>query len=157
MEKICVIDSQASGISGDKFLASLIDLGTEFGVNVVPDKSSEFHVFKGRVSLRKKKNGSEQAGQIINAGQARQIDHIKGKINEVVLRKSMFTKRIPSSYEIAIRESQPAAYWQFGRDDDRVVENLMPGRSYVGKYIGSAKRLEIGTDFENGQKLNAVH
>ncbi|MCD6296823.1 MAG: FecR domain-containing protein, partial [Deltaproteobacteria bacterium] len=86
------IPPEAYGFRVDTPSASLIDLGTEFGLNVTPDNSSEFHVFKGKVSLKKNKDGSREISQIINSGQARRITPDSDEIQKIQLSRYAFNK-----------------------------------------------------------------
>ncbi len=56
-----MVPPRAHGFRVDSSSVDLVDLGTEFGMQVAPDRRAEVHVFKGRVQLHKTNPGPGQA------------------------------------------------------------------------------------------------
>ncbi len=74
--------------------SSVIDLGTEFGVNVWPDGSSEVHMLLGKASVVSGPRGSAQANQILTGGQAGQVDKATGEFRSIPCRTEDFVRRL---------------------------------------------------------------
>ena len=146
---------EARGFTLNTPSASLVDLGTEFGVHVKEDGSSDIHVFKGKVSLLAGKIDDmigklfDTVEQIIEAGQAKRVLADSYKIQDIQFGGMAFVRNmpspyIPSPYELAVRKSKPVVYWRFDRKDSEGVDNVVdPGR-YRGRYSGAMVFDEFG-------------
>jgi hypothetical protein len=136
--------------------ASVIDLGTEFGVHVKEDGTSDLHVFKGKVALiarliAKKANGFNGIGtreQIVRAGQAKRVGAEGSRIQDIQFGETAFVRNMPSPYELAIRRSKPVAYWRFDESSQKVYESV--------RYFGNAKSEVIGPDLGDGKPNNGL-
>ena len=74
------VPSQAIGFTVATPTAEVIDLGTEFGVEVDVQKRTEVHVIRGRVQLLPAgATASTQRGETLHAGQARRVVGTTGK------------------------------------------------------------------------------
>lgn len=70
----------------------VIDLGTEFGVRVDFDGSSDVYMMKGKASVFSGTKGQTGQGEILIAGQARRVDS-KGAIEAIPMREEEFARR----------------------------------------------------------------
>ncbi len=69
------VPKQAIGFTIQTPMAKVVDLGTEFGVEVEPSGISEVHVFAGVVELSSLADGTRHpAGTLIRAGQAKRLE-----------------------------------------------------------------------------------
>lgn len=69
----------------------VIDLGTEFGVKVDFDSSSNVYMMKGKASVFSGSKGQTGQGQILTAGDARRVDS-KGGIETIPMRENEFAR-----------------------------------------------------------------
>ena len=131
--------------------ASIIDYGTEFGV-LVDEKANttEAHVFRGEVDLR---DGSDPArfnvSKRLKVGMAAAVT--SGRISNVYKTEpERFVKELPSKYEMAIRRSNPKAYWRFAES----LTNLLGNEKFTGRVEGEISYENLMTG--SGQRLNVV-
>jgi hypothetical protein len=76
--------------------ATIVDLGTEFGVHVTSFGSSEVHMIKGSASLIPGKSGHAKGSQILSAGSAKRVDSKTGGVTDVKLNDKAFVRQISS-------------------------------------------------------------
>jgi hypothetical protein len=137
--------------------ASMVDLGTEFGVQVKEDGTSDLHVFKGKVALvagpiGKKANGfngnNGAREQIVRTGQARRVLAGSSKIQDIRFSETAFLRNVPSPYELAVHQSKPIAYWRFSRDQKQIGDAL--------QYAGNAETAVTGPALGDGKANDAL-
>jgi len=87
--------------------ATIIDLGTEFGVKVDVDGSSDVHMFKGKASLVPGQAGQKKTGISLSAGQAKSVS-IDGRVNDIHPNASTFVK--PAQYQLMSKADKGSAY-----------------------------------------------
>ncbi len=75
--------------------STVIDLGTEFGIEVGFDGSTNVHMFKGKASLIPGQNGDKKEGMELLAGQAKEVTQT-GKVRAIQLQKQAFVRRFDS-------------------------------------------------------------
>ncbi|HIJ71880.1 MAG TPA: hypothetical protein HPP87_11030 [Planctomycetes bacterium] len=133
--------------------ASIIDLGTEFGVHVKADGSSDIHVFTGKVSLLAG-NIDNLVGklfytveQIVEAGQAKRVRAQSSKIQDIQFGRARFVCDMPSAYELAVRQSNPVLYWRF-EQDSKYTDRI--------RYFGDVRIEGIGPDLGDSKPNNAL-
>src|SRR3954451_6583420 len=102
--------------------ATVIDLGTDFGVEAVKDQESEVHVFHGDVlvDLHGIKNKWEDRVHLVT-GEATRIDYTTGMPSGINLDEDRFVRSLrdePSSYSRAIMQLQPAVYYRMEPTSD---------------------------------------
>jgi hypothetical protein len=99
-----LVSSQAKGFRVQTPTAQIKDLGTEFGVIVHPDKSTEAHVFKGHINVTLDPNITDQpTSLIVNSGQATAVDATGRTIQGgLAARADLFLLQLPPP-------SQPAS------------------------------------------------
>lgn len=76
--------------------SSIVDLGTEFGVKVDIDGSSELSMFKGRASLVGGKKGQTFQSMTLTKGQAMRVDNLSGEVCEIETLPHTFVRHISS-------------------------------------------------------------
>jgi len=146
-----IVPLEARGFTVNTPSASIVDLGTEFGVHVKKGGSSVIHVFKGQVSLmagefgRMVDNLGKKVAQIVKAGQAKRV--LAGRIQDIQFGQTAFERNMPSPYELAIRKSKPVIHWRFNRDS-KYTDGL--------QYFGNAKIETIGPDMGGGKPNDAL-
>lgn len=91
-----VVSEYATGFTVNTLSASIVDLGTEFGVSVEGDGSCSLHMFKGKASLIAGRKGQRRTSQIINVDEARSVDLITGQVEDIKLGEKSFVRRIDS-------------------------------------------------------------
>lgn len=89
------VSGQAKGFTIDTPTATVIDLGTEFGVKINYDGTSEVHVMKGQTTLLAGPKNKQSTGQSIIAGQARRVT-LDGQITIIPMRQEIFAQRVDS-------------------------------------------------------------
>jgi len=72
----------------------IIDMGTEFGIRVEQDGTSDLHMFKGKAALSSD-SGDESEQMMLTAGQARHID-IDGQIRDIPIKEQAFVRHFYS-------------------------------------------------------------
>ena len=113
--------------------AEVIDFGTEFGVEVGADESSEVHVFKGEVEV---KSSSETVKLLTN--DATRLDRGSRSPRRIDVDDERFIRRID---EVATRYSRgvfalkPAAYYRMGISDDTVTFEAAKTPAYSGRLV----------------------
>lgn len=96
--------------------ATVIDLGTDFGVEAVKDRESEVHVFKGDVlvDLHGEKNIQEDRIHLVT-GEATRVDFVTGMPAGIDLDEDRFVRSLrdePSSYSQFVLQLKPAVYYR---------------------------------------------
>jgi hypothetical protein len=101
--RLVAVSSQAKGFRVRTLTALITDLGTEFGVIVHADGSTEAHVLKGHISIALDPNRSSQpTSLVVNEGQATTVDAAGQTIRSgLVARADLFLLQLPSSYQPA--------------------------------------------------------
>ena len=152
------VPAYAQGFRIDTPSASIIDMGTEFGVEVTTNGTSDLHVFKGMVDVLAgdKKRKSNRKKQTVRAGFAKRIFKDNTHIRDISLKRSAFFSTIPSPYERAVRDSNPIAYWQFNKDDADISLNSMDSTTFTGKYIGGVAIEQSDLDLGDGKQNHTL-
>jgi hypothetical protein len=86
------VPPSARGFRVDTTQASIVDLGTQFGVRADSDQTSDLHVFKGQASLTPRATGAAVAGQILTEGQAKRVD-AAGQVHDIPIDRIAFVRR----------------------------------------------------------------
>ena len=82
--------------------SSLVDLGTEFGVDVSTAGTTELHVFEGEVELGSRPSANarnEAATQLVEAGQARRI--VSTAVRPIAISRDSFPRDFPEKLSVA--------------------------------------------------------
>lgn len=97
------IPSQAVGFVVDTPSAGVVDLGTEFGVQVESSGSSSVHLFNGKASLLAGEQGERKGSVLLTTGMARSVEYLTGQTREVRLNENLFVRRLDSSRKLVWR------------------------------------------------------
>jgi Concanavalin A-like lectin/glucanases superfamily/FecR protein len=96
--------------------ATVIDLGTDFGVQAVKDQESEVHVFRGEVlvDLHGEKGKSEDQLRLVT-GEATRVDFSTGMPSGINMDEERFVRSLreeTSPYARAVLKLSPAVYYR---------------------------------------------
>ncbi len=86
----------ATGFTVNTPSASIVDLGTEFGVDVQYDGTCDLHMFTGKANLVVGQEGQEKNSQMVNGSEARNVDGRTGRVRNIALQDNRFVRRIDS-------------------------------------------------------------
>ncbi|WP_165065416.1 LamG-like jellyroll fold domain-containing protein [Paludisphaera rhizosphaerae] len=134
--------------------SAVLDLGTEFGMNVSKDGKSRARVFDGVVeSAVTAPDGSPQRTRLFTENQAFEINPSAGaieKIEEVDEFLSATKLQIPPlnlapSYSAAVRADEPWGYWRFESIEEATTPSEVAGRPAF-KVIGPIHTVEAGPE-----------
>ena len=144
--------------------SAVVDLGTEFGLNVADDGKARVMVFKGEAEAAVlNEAGAPVRSQHVNERRAFAIDPRSGQIDEAAAHSVDFVAppvlaptplALDASYREAVLAAGPWAYWRFEAMDDGVVADEVAGRRPLRatgpvKLVGAGGRnrcLEFGPD-----------
>ena len=105
--------------------STVVDLGTEYGVEVDEKGQTNTHVFKGKVELRQGPNPLKYHTKLrLAAGQSGQAKP-SGELVSIADNSHQFTSVMPSAYEYAVLKTKPLYYWRFDRDQGGLIRNEM--------------------------------
>lgn len=90
-----VVPNTAIGFTIDCPGSRVVDLGTEFGLEVHPGGQAEVHVMQGKVNLVAGVQGSPQTSEILQSSQARRVEP-DGKIKPAEYKELYFARKISS-------------------------------------------------------------
>ncbi len=115
--------------------SQFVDMGTEFGVKVEIDGSSELHVTKGKVQFFAGAKGKSRTGRMVTENKAMRYSANSGLVKDIRVKKNTFVRKInsafnqiwkgPSAYERAVQKTRPLHYWRFDEDRDGLLRNEM--------------------------------
>ena len=91
-----VVSEYATGFMVNTLSASIVDLGTEFGVSVEGDGSCSLHMFKGKANLIVGQKGQKRKGQIVRVNEARNVNRATGNVQDIELGEKSFVRHIDS-------------------------------------------------------------
>ena len=152
---IAVVPLEARGFTINTPSASIVDLGTEFGVHVSEDGSSDIHVFQGKVSLLAGRIDRivgrlfDTVEQIVEAGQARRVVKGGDRIEYIALDRNSFVskvaKTIPFAYDSTVSPIGRILYFPFDVINNKRVINRVSNEP-IGEFIGQASVAMTGAD-----------
>lgn len=162
------VPNKSIGFTIDTPDSSVVDLGTDFGVEILSDGSNEIHVFEGKVNLIAGSNTQSKASEIVTHRQARKIEVGSATIEAAEFKEYQFAQKI-SSKENRVVYGRPVSLASFvaggdgrtpgdqpsgidpatGRIHPTVQEEL--GRTGSGTYSPVAQRTVVdGVFVPNG-------
>jgi hypothetical protein len=117
----------------------VVDLGTEFGMNLEPDGKSQVMIFEGSAAVSVLgKDGRSVRGALLEGGRRSvEVDPSAGRIQEVAPRPQAFVPLgqfvqapldLDAGYPAEIRAAKPWGYWRFEALTDGRVLNEVAGR-----------------------------
>jgi hypothetical protein len=144
--------------------SAVVDLGTEFGLNVADDGTARVMVFKGEAEAAVlNEAGAPVRSQQVSERRAFAIDPWSGQIEKSAAKSVDFVAppvlaptplALHASYREAVLAAGPWAYWRFEAMDDGVVADEVAGHSPLRasgpvKLVGSGdfnRCIEFGAD-----------
>lgn len=155
------VPQQAHGFAVDTASGKVTDLGTEFGVYIGREKEkAEVAVIKGKVRINKQTKGSSSVEETISEGNACLIRPGQSQITKTSIFSSAFAGEYfrdkLRSYELAVKNSSPVAYWNFNNIKDRSIVNTFGNNKYTGTIKGkvSSSSLNINGLLQQNKVLN---
>ncbi len=164
-----VVPPRARGFRVDTPRFSLVDLGTEFGVQVGPDRDAEVHVFAGKVELHESDafgtraaNIESSRGWVLTAGQAMRLTPI-GDATSQVARPNGFLapSDLENLYRARVRrryEEWLASSARLNEDHDLVAYYPFEGQRPPGSRVlrnvrgdGSSDGAIVGCEWVDGR------
>jgi hypothetical protein len=116
----------------------VVDLGTEFGLNVAADGRAEVMVFEGKAEAAVlNAAGSPMRSRLVERNDALAIDPGQGQIARAAPRPGDYVGlpdftppplTLDPGYPAAVLASEPWGYWRFGPDAHGEFRNEVPGR-----------------------------
>ena len=104
--------------------ADIVDLGTEFAVEVDPAGVSQVHVLDGLVQIEPGEGSRLFEPVLAEAGSAFGLSGSRSP-EPIDLADNRFYRWVPGPYERMIRDASPLAYWRFNtRDEHGMVNGL---------------------------------
>ena len=132
--------------------AEIVDLGTEFGVEVVQDGTADVHVLKGQVNVRGTNGSENRQARQLRAGQSVRITSTGAELqsdpkiatkfarlaqdgtdkkNKIAAENAMSIR-----YAQCVRELSPLVYFPIERNETLTLTDRAEGK-YVGKFSRS--------------------
>jgi len=132
--------SKARGFTVRTATATVMDLGTEFGVEVMPDGAVETQVFSGKVKLAASTSPGQTPSEIVlNSGQAAQVVHKDGDDADAANAASLMIQVVSVT------------------DTDRIIRAMPPVQSDIlispTRCNGSFETPAIGLHAQDGKGL----
>src|SRR5262249_50752644 len=115
----------------------VLDLGTEFGLNLEPDGKSRVMVFEGDAAVSVLgKDGRSVRGALLDKRRSVEVDPGASRIQDVTPRPEAFVPlaefvpaplELAEGYAAAILAAKPWGYWRFESLADGLVPNEVAG------------------------------
>ncbi|HML74158.1 MAG TPA: NPCBM/NEW2 domain-containing protein [Anaerohalosphaeraceae bacterium] len=90
------VSDRAIGFTIETPSSSVIDLGTEFGVHILPSGDSEVYLYRGKASLIAGRQDQSKSSHILESSNARFVS-MSGRVNHVEFRPMQFVQQIDSA------------------------------------------------------------
>ena len=128
------VPEAAQGFTIDSPKAAIVDLGTEFALNVTESGKSQVHVYEGEVeSSLLGDDGNTLLNASLLEDDSIEIDASSDSINDLpkdvqfirINKKSEVGLDITDKYVNLIKDSKPVGYWRFEKQNNRIVKNEM--------------------------------
>ena len=111
----------------------VVDLGTEFGVQVDDDGLTEIHVFRGKVEAAVARPGKRPVA--LRTDQAVRLEQKGGDFHKIESYPEQFIRSlvspelaVPDAYRLAVQDSAPMLYWDFEKTEGGRVLNRIADR-----------------------------
>ena len=146
---VASVPPRAHGFTVHTNTISVVDLGTEFGVEVADDGSVTTAVFTGEVVLRSLDRSAPTVP--LRSGQVAVADHtgriaasrpLEDVVDDVLFVRSMDDARILAANQAAeaIIKMKPVAYWRFESIENGIVLDEMG--NHAGRLVGQASLID---------------
>jgi hypothetical protein len=110
--------------------STIIDLGTEFGVQVDIDGTSTVHMLKGQATLIPGVKGNKGESQLLTRGQARQVDS-SGDVQDIPVRQDVFVRGFSSANEMIWRGGAVISIVQLPASGTDAATGIRPDKTYT--------------------------
>ena len=125
--------------------AEVVDFGTEFAIEVVGERSSEVHVFKGEVEVRPKEQDASIYPVRLVANQATRIDHATFVPLGISIDDHRFLRNLEEpdpTYSGKVRELLPLSYYRMAViDDGQTLKDTAKGHQNTASIVkGEGRR-----------------
>ena len=141
------VSETGRGFTVDTPNSRFVDLGTEFGVFVDDDASSELHVLKGEVQYFSGLAGAPKRSKIIKKNNARRFDAITGEVETIPIANESFARHVDSNSGLIWRGQQKLDLAKLAAGKD----SWLPGDA-VG--INPIEAKYVDAHFNRSQKSN---
>ncbi len=150
------VSPRAVGFTIDTPHSKIIDLGTEFGINV-DKKVCDVQVHKGLVRLYAQPEDEQTPGEHrqVKAGQACSVKADSRKISRIQYDVSRYQTSLPSAYEAAVRAKKPVYYWNFEGSRQDPLKNMM-NTDYGSSIYPSSVQFTDGPVLEEKRDNQAI-
>src|SRR5262249_17573336 len=118
--------------------SAVVDLGTEFGLNVAADGQAQCMVFQGKAEVSVlNARGETLRSQVLGEKMAADVDPDAGRIRDAAPRPDEFVAApdmippalvLDPAYPDAVRKLHPWGYWRFEGQADRLLPNEVADR-----------------------------
>lgn len=141
------VPEAAQGFTIEAPKAAIVDLGTEFAMNVSKEGKSQVYVYEGEVvSSLLGENGTSLLNANLYDNEGIQIDSNTETVSDLnggedfirVENKTDKDLIITSEYIETVRKHSPLAYWRFENSENGIVKNEM-GQDFQGKLTRKAR------------------
>lgn len=89
------VPDYAAGFTVDTPNSRIVDMGTEFGIRVEQDGTSDLHLFKGKAALASEAGSETEKNHTLTPGQAKRVG-TGGKIKDIPFEEQIFVKDFSS-------------------------------------------------------------
>ncbi len=96
------VPDSTQGFIVDTPNSRIIDMGTEFGVRVEQDGTSDLHMFKGKAALTPDSGSKAKRSLTLTVGQARRVN-ISGQVRDIPIKEQAFVRHFYSDTEFVWR------------------------------------------------------
>lgn len=149
------VPHEALGFTLHSDAAAFVDLGTEFGVEVVEPGRASIHVIDGEVAFVP--GNGQNPSKTLRRGAANEVS-ADGAVNDISFDEQKFVRRVPASaYELAVLKSRPLAYWRLDNvapDAEFLSEGKLGLPTFVRDGVAAAENRE-STRVEGGPVRSA--
>ena len=120
-----VVSEYATGFTVNTLNASIIDLGTEFGVSVEGDGSCSLHMFDGKANLIAGRKDQKRTSRMVTVGEAKRVDRAGATIQDVSLDEAAFMR--PAKFEVLSKAAKGSTYhrWLLYSNELRMDPSLV--------------------------------
>ncbi|MDC0302555.1 LamG domain-containing protein [bacterium] len=138
------VPSEGIGFTVETPDAEVVDYGTEFAIEVVGERSSEVHVFKGEVEVRPKEQDPSINPVRLVTNQATRIDHSTFIPLGISVDDQRFLRSLDEparTYSKNVRELLPLAYYRMAViDDGQTLKDASKGQKHTASVVKGVKR-----------------
>ena len=137
--------------------STVVDFGTEFGVEVDETGQTNTYVFKGTVELRQGSDPLKYDNKLpLQAGQSGRVRR-SGELVRVPAEPQHFINVMPSPYEYAVLKTRPLYYGRFEQDQQSLLRNRMDLHiNPKNKLMGTVHYVE-GPNLGDNRANNALY